>query len=364
MTPKISRRYWLGAIAVATSSGLLHSRAVALAEPPGGITKTTELRIADGHSLALPLQSRIYRLKGETDAPVVVTAIAADPRGQWLAAAGDDHVIRILHPSTFQVVHQLAGHRDVIRTLAFDPSGDRLVSAGNDGQLILWDRNEAFAVQQKMAGTPALARVRFAPDAREMAAVGFNNEIYLIGRRNRERSVLHCHCNDLRAVAYRDDNGVIAVAGRSGDLHLFDANSGTLASEHSLHQGRIHDIVFHRQSDLAVCVGEDGNVTVFDSDTRKLKHRIDVTPGKLFAAVVLSRHWVAVAGSDNVIRIVDTNEGRIVQTLEGHHGSITTLAATDNVLFSGGFDATLRRWMISEIGPGEQRIAEIDPTHR
>lgn len=348
MTSNISRRRWCAAVVGMASSATF----LVADEPKSTITITG--------SATLPVQGRVHRLMGETDQPVVVTAIAADPRGEFLAAAGDDHAIRILDPANFRTVATLAAHRDVIRTLAFDPAGDKLVSAGNDGQVIVWNRNENFAVLQTMPGSPAIARVRFAADGSEMAAVGFNTNIYLIGKRKRLRSVLRCDCNDLRAVAYRDDNGVIAVAGRNGDLHLYDFETGNLISEHSLHQGRIHDITFHRGGNAAVCVGEDGTVTVFDTNAKKLLQRISVTTGKLFAVAILNSQLVAVAGSDNDIRVVNTDNGAITRTLTGHRGSVSTLAASDDVLFSGSFDATLRRWTIAEISSGQQRIAEVD----
>ncbi|TWU47917.1 WD40 repeat domain-containing protein [Rubripirellula reticaptiva] len=362
MTSNISRRRWLRTVAIAASSGIYLPLPNAIAQPPSVKSSTTELRTSGPGGSGLPIQSRVYRLEGETNSPVVVTAIAADPRGKWLAVSGDDHIIRILDTSTFAIAHQLTGHRDVIRTLVFDPNGDRLVSAGNDGQLIVWNCNDQFALKQKMSGTPALACVRFAPDGREMAAVGFNNEIYLIGHPDRTRSVLNCHCNDLRAVAFRDDNTVIAVAGRSGDLHLFDVGSGNLTNEFPIHKGRIHDLVFHRQSNTVISVAEDGDVAVFDTRAQKLRHRIEVTSGKLFTAAILNSQMVAVAGSDNVIRIVNTDEGRVVKTLDGHQGSISTLAATAGALFSGSFDATLRRWTIADLVQREQRIAEVVPT--
>ncbi len=350
MAHHLSRRRLLcGVACIATSSTI----AVAQSPTPNSsvvITNTT-----------LPVQSRVYRLTGEAEQRVVVTAIAADPRGEFLAAAGDDHIIRILDTTNFRTTTKLPAHRDVIRTLAFDPAGDKLVSAGNDGQVIVWNRNDNFAVQQKIPGSPAIARVRFAADGSELAAVGFNNDVYLIGKRKRSRPVLRCDCNDLRAVAYRDDNGVIAVAGRSGDLHLYDFETGNLIGEHSLHQGRIHDIVFHRSSNMAVCVGEDGVATVFDTAAGKLRQRIQVTSGKLFAVVILNSQLIAVAGSDNDIRIVNTDDGTITRTLEGHRGSVSTLAANDDVLFSGSFDATLRRWSINDIRPNQERIAEVDP---
>lgn len=348
MLTTISRRRLLASFAAATASF-----SVVSADPP---QSGTTLRIATS---SLPIPSRTVRLDGKSR--TVVTAIAADPRGEFIAVAGDDHEIRILRASNLGKVTMLQGHRDVIRTLAFAPDGNRLVSAGNDGQLILWDRDESFATLQAMQGTPALACVRFSPDGRELAAVGFGNEVFIIGRGMQATPEFECDCRDLRAVAYRDDNRVLAIAGRSGDLHLFDVASGLLLGDHALHRSRIHDIAFHRQSNSIVCVSDDGSVTVFDTESRRLRQRLAVTTGKLFAVAILSSQLVAVAGSDNVIRIVNTDEGAVVRTLEGHAGSVSTLASSGGALFSGGYDATLRRWSIGDSEASDRRIAEGDP---
>jgi WD40 repeat protein len=308
----------------------------------------------------LPIPSRSIRLKSDDQSRVVVTAIAADPQGEFLAAAGDDHAIRILRSSNLQTVKTLRGHRDLIRTLAFNPEGTRLASAGNDGQLILWNAEQSFRKSQTMQGTPALACVRFAPESNEMAAVGFDNEVFVIGRRDRKRPNFACDCKDLRSVAYREDSKLLAVAGRSGDLHLFDPANGRMLSDHSIHRGRIHDLVFHHQSNRVVCVAEDGHLTVFDTGERKLLQRVRVTTGKLFAVAVVDSQLVAVAGSDNVIRIVNTDDGTVVRKLDEHGGSVSTLAASGGVLFSGSYDATLRRWSLGNLH-SEERIAESDP---
>ena len=164
----------------------------------------------------------------------------------------------------------------------------------------------------------------------------------------------------MRAVAYRDDSRILAVAGRSGDLHLFDPQSGRLLSEHPLHRARIHDVAFHQQANTAVCVAEDGTVTVFDTENQRVIHQISVTTGKLFAISVLDSQRVAVAGSDNLIRIINTDEGKVIRELVGHAGSVSTLAANGGMLFSGSYDATLRRWSVGNTRE-RRRIAEGDP---
>lgn len=344
------RRDWLVSAAAALAAAPL----TASASPP---ETEANPRIA---AVLLPIVARSIRLPTTSLTPLVVTAIAADPRGQLLAAAGDDHRIHIFRAATLSHVQSLDGHRDRVRSLAFDSSGNRLASTGNDGQLITWDREASFQLQQRRTEAPALARLCWSPQGDSIAAVGFNHRVYLFGSHGKIPR-LQCDCRDLRAVAFRSDGQVLAVAGRSGDLHLFDLQSGQLASEIPLHRGRIQDLVFDTQTARVICVSDDGDATVLDSHTGHLIHRIPVTTSKLFAVAVIGDQLAATAGSDNEIRILNTERGEVVRTLPGHYGSVSALSAAGDWLFSGSYDTTLRRWPIAAIAGSGQRIAEGDP---
>ena len=346
MSSRFSRRQCLvsaGILAIASTS--LRSAAD---EPAGE-------KIASRSVIAKPVACRTIPL-GQAGIRRVVTAIAADPRGEYLAAAGDDYKIRILRTTDLKVVRTLVEHGDIVRTLAFDPNGKQLVSAGNDGRLILWDREESFQFIREVAGSPALAEVTFAPDGSGLAAVGFDRKVFLLGKEDSKRASLTCVCHDLRAVRYRDDAAVLAVAGRCGTLHLFDSVTKE-CSEHRLHAARIRDIVFLPSGNIVICVAEDGFVSVFDTAGGLPSRQFRVTTGKLFAVTVLNSELVAVAGSDNVIRVIDWKQGQVVRRLEGHTGSVIALDARSGLLFSGSYDATLRRWSITDIVAGRERIA-------
>lgn len=344
-----SRRQWL----LSTLVGAIAARPL-LGDEPGDRLATAD------RGVWLPPTFRSIQLSDPPDKAPVITAIAVDPRGELVAVAGDDHLIRVLNVANLSRVRLLTGHRDLIRTIAFDPGGNRLASAGNDGQLMLWDRDHSFRLQQRMAGTPALTCVRFSPEGNEIAAVGFGSEVYRIGRTESPQKTFRCEGADLRTVTYRDDGRLIVAGGRSGDLCLFEIANG-VQSSHPIHDGRIHGIVFHYNSARAVCVADDGRVSVFDTQTRELVHRLEVTTGKLFAVAVINSQLVAVAGSDNIIHVVNTDDGTVIRRLEGHSGSVSALGAGSGLLFSGSYDTTLRRWPIAEIEAGGQRIAEGDP---
>lgn len=342
---------------VTAGTGLL-SHLIAAEPPRIGVL----LRVG-GQQLVRSTNLKTIRLKPVTASfeGTVIQAIAADPRGKLIAVAGDDHSIRIMDITTLAVLQRLNGHSDMIQTVQFDPSGNRLASAGNDGQLLVWDRNADFKLSQRIRNAPSLASVRFSPDGKEIAAVGFDNQVYLIGTsRQAGRPKVECDCTDLRAVAYRSDGQVLAVAGRSGNLHLFDRSTNESQGDFQLHSGRVHALEFVGESPVIASVGEDGMVVIFDTQSKEITGKIKVPRCKLFAVCILDREHVAVAGSNNVISIVNVKLGVIVESLQGHTGSITSLACNGSQLFSGGYDTTLCRWHLTGIHGDPDRIAERD----
>jgi len=335
---KLSRRRWL-----LMSSSLLAAHAGAASWATAG-------------GLSIPLAHRLLPLGPGRRSPVV-TALAIDPRGEVLAVAGDDASIRILDAADLRELDRLVAHRDLVRTLTFRSDSKILASGGNDGSLILWDRSAHWAITRRVDDLPTLFCVRFSPDGKQLAAAGFDSELMLFGSSTQPQ--LHCECSDLRGVAYDATGLRLAVGGRSGMLFLYDPRGGQQLGEFPIHTSRVRDLVFLPGTELAATVAEDGAATIFDLARYRVVKRIDLLPCKLFTVAAIDRTQIAVAGSDNRIRIVDCETGEITGHFDGHQGSISSLVYCSGWLYSGGFDATVRKW---DIGGGRgARVAEKEP---
>lgn len=305
--------------------------------------------------------------------PAVVTALAVDPRQQQIAIGCDDGSIRLIRPESFEPLGVLDRHRDLVRTLDFCSEGDRLVSAGNDGQLLIWSTAGSGAAPRRIPVDLAISHVRFAPGGEEITAVGFAHDTVRIplgaaaepvpGAESPRAAILppiRCRCRDLRVFAYHGDGKLLVVGGRSGAVELFDADDGTSRGVERLHDGRLRDLAFLGDRPVLASCGEDGVVAVFDTDRLEKLRTVRVTTGRLFALAPVDGTRVAVGGSDNVIRLVDLESGAVVRELSGHEGSVSALAVCGRWLFSGGYDATLRRWPLRGLSEFEGRIAEGD----
>jgi len=335
----INRRSWISTISVILSAHPLIS-GFAWAESPPIASVAATLR---------PL--------GPDQPDPLVTAMAIDPSGMTLAVAGDDKTIRILRATDLAELAVLKGHRDLIRTLHYRADEKILLSSGNDGQLILWDRSQEYRQVGMVDDLPAIWSARFSPDGKQIAAVGFGSSVMLLGRSS-DRLTLRCDGGDLRACAYDRTGKQLAVVGRSGHVHLYDPQEKHLVDEFALHAGRIRDCQFTSDGTHLVTVGEDGAAVLFSLKQAEVIRRIELLPCKLFSLAIIDDRRAAVAGSDNRIRIVDFESGLVLTHLDGHRGSISTLVYANGSLFSGGFDATLRRWPIAL--DGGARLAEKD----
>ena len=277
--------------------------------------------------------------------PAVVTAMAIDPTGKLLAVAGDDQTVRILNASDFSQVAILRGHRDLIRAVTFRDDGKVLATSGNDGLMILWQASTGFAELKRFESLPAICSLDFSPDGTQLAGVGFGAEVIIFGG-TKNRGEMDCDCSDLRCCAFDEKGDQVVAAGRSGCIYFFDAQSGRKLDQQELHTGRIRQCEFVRDPLRLITASEDGSAVVFDVSRREVVQRIDVLPCKLFTLAKIDDKHIAVAGSDNRIRILDLQRGVVVNHLDGHRGSISSLVYANGSLYSGGFDATVRRWSV------------------
>ncbi|TVP96954.1 MAG: hypothetical protein EA381_16140 [Planctomycetaceae bacterium] len=286
----------------------------------------------------------------------VVTALAVDPLGRWLAVAGDDLVVRLLETERLTELTRMVGHRDLVRSLDFRADGRALVSGGNDGKLMVWDGTRDWNLAGQWDELPPIHRARFSPDGRRLALVGFRSEPLLLGGESPQR--LRAEGEDLRGLVINPQGSRLVIADRSGSLSLFALPTGEPIGRIETTAMRVRELAELPGSDRVVMVGEDGVITIVDLAGQAATRTISLLPCKLFAIAAIGRERIAVAGSDNRIRLVDCSTGQVVSHLDGHQGSISSLVHAGGFLYSGGFDTTVRKWSVAS-GQNE-RLAEKD----
>jgi WD40 repeat protein len=276
----------------------------------------------------------------------VVTALAIQPHGTLLAAAGDDHDVRVWDRDTGQLVWQLKGHSDWVRSLAFSPDGEVLVSGGNDRRVIFWGVTTGKKTSELPMLTGAVTAVVFSHDGNRLAVTGFESPLVLFNPHTGEHlSTWKCPCIDMRALAFSPDDRLLASAGRNGKIRVWQIADGSVVKEYRPHRQRIRGLVFAADGERIVSCGEDRSVVIAHMDNDEITNLAQANAKIL--SVTLAGRWLATGCSDNTIRLWDLEQGREFAVLEGHEGSVAVLESKDDLLISGSYDTTVRSWSVT-----------------
>ena len=311
---------------------------------------------ADSESVSTQV-IRLDKIPGNQERPVV-TAMCVSANGELLAAAGDDHAIRIVNLKTGQTQATLMGHRDWVQCAEFSPSNNLLATCSHDGTLRTWSVTDVPRSLQTYNVEHALLTLAFLDDE-QLYTAGFGSNIYRLNTHQNTIRIDHtCECNDIRSITCTPDRLWMAYGGRDGIIRIRPTavnESPTIGhDEHAgertipLHFHRIRSIQFSADGNQLTSVGEDRRIVHYDMLQRKATRQTEIGGGKLMGLCQLEPNLFAIAGSDNSIRIYSDIDQRVLVKLVGHDGSVCILKKTGNHIISGSFDTTIRIWDIDQ----------------
>ncbi|MFL2870097.1 MAG: WD40 repeat domain-containing protein [Pirellulaceae bacterium] len=296
----------------------------------------------------LVLLSQLMAQEPTTKRDPVISAVALQPGGDLMVTAGDDHVVRIWDLATGEQTHQLEGHTDWIRTVVFSQDGEFIYSAGNDGQIRKWNATQADAVGIVFSADYAIARMEISPNSTHLAVVGFSNEVSVVDLRSPDQVTRFvATCNDLHAIGFSPDEQLLAAAGRDGVVTVWNIQSREVVAQQKCHTRRVRDLCFIGDSSTLVSASEDRTLFVWNLGVESKSRTLMLGAMKAMAIEVCGPNLIAVAGTDNTIRLWDITEDREIDRLHGHTGSVTSLDHHEDRLVSGSYDTSVRLWRMN-----------------
>lgn len=282
---------------------------------------------------------------------------AFSPRGEWLATAGKDGLVRVYQLDNLELEPQiLLGHRGEVLSVDFSPTADPplLASSSSDRTVKLWALDSDQPLRTVVGHTAAVGSVRFSPQGERLvtASEDFTARIWSV-ETGEELQRFREHEEPVFCATFSPDGMWIASGGYDKRILIWKADryepvESTLVAEvvDRLRGGPAEqktppyrELIGHTASIRDVRFSDDGQrlVSAARDNTLKLWEQPIPKPGEPIAAQQRQTTAVEELADDQC------------KTLRGHGGWISSCAFLDSdTVISASYDHKVKVWRTAQ----------------
>lgn len=328
----------------------------------------------DAHQWRLPEgtiewfgKGRIYDLKYAPDGTRLAVATTL---GIWIYDA-----------TTYQVLHFLKKHEDLVERIVFSPNGSILASEERFDKIHLWDVNTGKH-KYKLDHQGGIKHFDFSADGQTLVTLSRGSRVGLFvnttlyhADTGTEKQVKSMAMNDIEFTqAYHKtfdrNNNILATGELDNTIYFWDLVEGVRKKTLSGQKGGLNCLAFSPDGKTLASGGEgefirgeDGNFRrdngvfhVWDAVKGKRKHNFSGENMYDIRSVAFSPDGSLLAGGDEFgqIHLVDPNTGKYLKKLEGHSRRVVAISFSSDMrtFASGSKDGRVRIW---DIASGENK---------
>lgn len=257
-------------------------------------------------------------------------------------------------------VFQFVGHKGAVNGIAISSDGKSLVSAGEDTTVRIWDAATGLERHRLFGHTQPVKSVAVSPGGQYVLSGGMDRAERLWLTATGKPVLTYDQKDIIKTVSFSPDNRLAVSVTGDRTLHVLDVASGRRVSKIVGHTGDVTCAYFFPDGEQIVSCAWDRTVRIWEAKTGKERRcfggGFSDLQWLIIMAIALSPNGqrLGVGGSDNVLRVWDTIDGREIVRLPGHTDWITTIAFSKdgNRAVTGSRDLTVRLW---DLASGRER---------
>jgi WD40 repeat protein len=239
--------------------------------------------------------------------------------GRYIATSGYDASVRVWDVSTGKEVQKFFPHAGYACSVAFSADGKTLATGGSeDGLIKLYDVATGRSILPIQTPDISIYAITFTPDGRHLVvnhslANRADSSLRIFQTAN-GAEVKPPATGPVTAFAVSRDGRYIAYSNARGSIVELETQGWTEVRRLEGHQTGASSIAFHPVSRYVASTGRDGAVRIWDSDSGKTIHTLNVKPETdsrlVFGA---DGSTLVVSSADGIVRVYGRQEigGRV-----------------------------------------------------
>ncbi|MGP0068877.1 MAG: c-type cytochrome domain-containing protein [Isosphaeraceae bacterium] len=251
--------------------------------------------------------------------PVHALAFSRDGRRLAIGAGlpARSGVVRIYSVPDGSLLHDFAGHKDVVFALSLRPDGAQLASASFDQTVRLWDLGRAQAAGVFRGHSDFVYAVAYTPDGRHLLTAGKDRTIKRIDVRTlKEERTYSGHDQEVLALAVHPDGSRFVSAGDEPQIRWWTVDGDSPTARRGGHAGPVHQLAFSGDGRRLISAGGDHTVRLWDARTGASLRQLRGPADWQYAVAIADDARLAAAGGwDGLVRLWDAESGRLLATL-------------------------------------------------
>ena len=277
-----------------------------------------------------------------------VTAIAIAPDGKTAVSGEKGGKIYVWDVLRGEALYPMAGHESWVKMLIVTPDGQCAASiSGNKegGTLYGWTLSDGRRIRTRMSNTGNIRAISITPDGKWIISGGEDGKLRIWDvNSGQEIRTLPGDSPRITAVTILADGQRVISGAKDGTLVVWDLFKGTLVQTLHGNAGRVEIVRPTLDNRYAVSAGFEAPLKVWDLQLGKELHTLQ-NKNDAIMEITPDGRLVIAPDERQSICVWEILSGKLVYALEGHSGSVFTLAMCGNsqLLLSGGEDG-LKIW--------------------
>ncbi len=223
----------------------------------------------DGHVRIWDVKSK--ELVSELEHTFPVRCAVFSPDGKKIVSGTRDGTVTIWDAEAKEPV-QLQSFKahdgSIVMSVAFSPKGDLVATAGSDRMVRVWTVKDGKVYTNFPGHVGPVYAVAFSPDGKTLASAGWDHTVRLwdVEKAGPKASYDAIHDEDIWAVAFSRDGKHFVTAGQDRTVKWTDATTGKVEAVLGGHGGPVHCLNVSATGGLIAAGGRDGSVRVWQAE--------------------------------------------------------------------------------------------------